>query len=175
ESAGAGDAPDTAPGAGRARASRRRPAARSLVDRVPGEPAHRPRPHDRPLQPERPEGRQAGHRRFGVPRPHRSARQRAHRDPAAAGGKRRRPGDPGESEFFGKGRQFFASPRASVSVELFQGQTAFKPRTWAFKATGVANLNYLSVEERNLVNVDVREGESRRRDDVSLEEAFAEA
>jgi hypothetical protein len=83
--------------------------------------------------------------------------------------------NPEEIEFFGNGRQLFTSPRASLSVELFQGQTAFKPRTWAVKATGVANLNYLRVEERNLVDVDVREGESRRRDDVALEEAFAEA
>ena len=83
--------------------------------------------------------------------------------------------NPQELEFFGNGRQLFTTPRASVSFEMFQGQTAFKPRAWAIKATGVANLNYLRVEERNLVNVDVREGESRRRDDMALEEAFAEA
>ncbi len=82
--------------------------------------------------------------------------------------------NPQELEFFGDGNQFFTSPRVSLSLELFSGQTAFKPKTWAIKATGVANLNYLSVDERNLVNVDVREGESRQRDDLALEEAFGE-
>src|SRR5262249_35848229 len=69
--------------------------------------------------------------------------------------------DPGSLEFFGRGNQFFATPRGLVSVELFQGQTAFRPKTWALKATGAANLNYLRVEENNLVNIDVREGKSR--------------
>lgn len=82
--------------------------------------------------------------------------------------------NPQELEFFGNGNQFFTSPRASLSLELFQGQTAFKPRTWAIKATGALNLNYLHVEERNLVNIDVREGRTRQREDVALEEAFAE-
>jgi len=82
--------------------------------------------------------------------------------------------NPNELEFFGNGNQFFTSPRASVSVELFQGQTAFKPKTWAIKATGVADLNYLKVQETNQVDVDVREGQSRRREDAALEEAFGE-
>jgi hypothetical protein len=82
--------------------------------------------------------------------------------------------DPGSLEFFGRGNQFFTTPRGLVSVELFQGQTAFRPKTWALKAAGAANLNYLRVEENNLVNIDVREGKSRRRTDASLEEAFGE-
>ena len=82
--------------------------------------------------------------------------------------------NPDSLEFFGDGRQLFTTPRATVSAELFHGQTAFKPKTWALKATGVFNLNYLRVEERNIVNIDPREGETRRRDHVSLEEAFGE-
>jgi hypothetical protein len=82
--------------------------------------------------------------------------------------------NPQSLEFFGDGKQFFTSPRFTVSAELFQGQTAFKPKDWALKATGVFNLNYLKVEERNLVHIDVREGKSRRRQDAALEEAFGE-
>ena len=82
--------------------------------------------------------------------------------------------DPGSLEFFGSGRQLFTTPRAFVSAELFQGQTAFRPRSWALKATGAFNLNYLRVEEQNLVNPDPREGRTRRREDVALEEAFGE-
>jgi hypothetical protein len=82
--------------------------------------------------------------------------------------------NPQSLEFFGDGKQFFTSPRLTVSAELFQGQTAFKPKDWALKATGVFNLNYLRVEEVNLVHIDVREGKTRRREDAALEEAFGE-
>jgi hypothetical protein len=82
--------------------------------------------------------------------------------------------DPGTFEFFGRGEQLFTTPRALLSAEIFQGQTAFRPKTWAIKVTSAFNLNYLKVRERNLVNVDVREDKSRRRQDFSLEEAFGE-
>jgi len=83
--------------------------------------------------------------------------------------------NPAELEFFGDGNQYFTSPRASLSVELFHGQTAFRPKSWALKATGALNLSYLRLRELNGVDVDVREGKTRRRQDASLEEAFAEA
>jgi len=82
--------------------------------------------------------------------------------------------NPESLEFFGDGRQLFTTPRAFVSAELFSGQTAFRPKTWALKATGAFNLSYLRVEEQNLVHIDPREGTTRRRDDASLEEAFGE-
>jgi hypothetical protein len=82
--------------------------------------------------------------------------------------------DPGEFEFFGRGKQYFTTPRAFLSAELFGGQTAFKPKDWALKVTSALNLNYVRVQERNLVTVDVRDDKSRRRQDFSLEEAFGE-
>ena len=82
--------------------------------------------------------------------------------------------DPGTFEFFGRGEQVFTTPRAVISAEIFKGQTAFRPKTWAVKVTSALNLNYVRLRERNLVNVDVREDKSRRRQDFSLEEAFAE-
>ena len=83
--------------------------------------------------------------------------------------------DPGSLEFFGRGGQTFTSPRALVSAEVFKGQTAFRPKTFAIKATGALDLNYLRVQENNNVDVDVREGTTRQRQDFSLEEGFAEA
>lgn len=82
--------------------------------------------------------------------------------------------NPGELEFFGRGRQLFTTPRALVSAELFKGQTAFRPKTWSVKATGVFNVNYLDTQENNQVDIDVREGKTRRRQDAALEEAYAE-
>lgn len=93
------------------------------------------------------------------------------RTPVAGGVSAR---DAGGAEFFGRGGSFFTSPRAAFSVELFHGQTAFKPKDWALKATGVFNLNYVRFQENNNVNVDVREGRTRQRHDFALEEAFGE-
>ncbi len=81
----------------------------------------------------------------------------------------------GSQEFFGQYGQLFTSPRASVSAELFKGQTAFRPKTFALKVTGAFNLSYLRADERNAVHIDPREGRTRRRTDAALEEAFAEA
>jgi hypothetical protein len=81
---------------------------------------------------------------------------------------------PGSFEFFGRGESFFVTPRVLVQAEIFKGQTAFKPKKWALRITPAFNLNYLEVRERNLVDVDVREGVTRRRQHFSLEEAFAE-
>jgi hypothetical protein len=82
--------------------------------------------------------------------------------------------NPNELEFFGNGRQFFTTPRFFLSAEVFNGQTGFRPKSWALKATGAFNLNYLRLEELNNVDVDVREGKTRYRQHGSLEEAFAE-
>jgi hypothetical protein len=82
--------------------------------------------------------------------------------------------DPGSFEFFGRGNQLFTTPRAFASAELFQGQTAFRPKTWAIKGTAAFNVNYLRVQERNAVTVDVRDDITRRREDFSFEEAFGE-
>jgi hypothetical protein len=82
--------------------------------------------------------------------------------------------DPGSLEFFGRGQQVATSPRAFVSAELFNGQTAFRPKSWALKATGAFDVNYVRLRENNGVNADVREGRGRRRQDWALEEAFGE-
>jgi hypothetical protein len=82
--------------------------------------------------------------------------------------------NPAELEFFGNGKNGFASPRGTLSLELFGGDTSFKPKDWALKATGVFNINYVINGETNQVDVDVREGKTRRRQDLALEEGFGE-
>jgi hypothetical protein len=82
--------------------------------------------------------------------------------------------NPGSLEFFGNGNQLFTTPRGLFSLELFKGQTVFRPKTWAVKVTAAVNENYLRTNERNAVNIDPREGTTRSRQDFSLEEAFAE-
>ena len=81
---------------------------------------------------------------------------------------------PDRLEFFGNGNQLFTTPRGLFSLELFKGQTAFRPKSWAVKVTAALNANYLGVQERGAVNIDPREGITRSRQDFALEEAFAE-
>ncbi len=63
---------------------------------------------------------------------------------------------PNSSEFFGRGDQFFISSDNSLSVDLFQGETGFKPVDWAVRLTAVQNVNMIWVRENNLLNPDPR-------------------
>lgn len=80
----------------------------------------------------------------------------------------------GSAEFFGQGRQLFFNQNFVASFELFQGSTGFKPRDWAVRITPVFNVNYLNLQERNGVNLDVREGTNRTDNQIAFQEAFVE-
>lgn len=64
--------------------------------------------------------------------------------------------EPNSSEFFGRGDQFLISNDISLTIELFKGETAFKPVEWAIRLTPVFNINRLVVEENGLVDPDPR-------------------
>src|SRR6266480_981980 len=81
---------------------------------------------------------------------------------------------PNSSEFFGRGDQLFYANDFSIGVDLFKGETAFKPVDWALRVLGVYNHNYIDVEERNIVNPNPQEGTTREKEFYSLQEAFAE-
>jgi hypothetical protein len=81
---------------------------------------------------------------------------------------------PNSSEFFGRGQQLFYSNDFSIGVDLFKGETAFKPVDWALRVLGVYNHNYLDVEERNVVNPNPQQGTTREKEFFALQEAFGE-
>jgi hypothetical protein len=81
---------------------------------------------------------------------------------------------PNSSEFFGRSEQYFWSNDFSIGVDLFKGETAFKPVEWALRLLGVYNHNYIDVQERNVVNPNPQEGTTREKEFFSLQEAFAE-
>ncbi len=81
---------------------------------------------------------------------------------------------PNSSEFFGLSDQKFYSNDFSIGLDLFQGETAFKPIDWALRVLGVYNHNYIDVEERNVVNPNPQKGTTREKDFTSLQEAFGE-
>jgi hypothetical protein len=76
--------------------------------------------------------------------------------------------------FFGEGEQYAVLPTGVLSAEIFKGDTAFRPRDWAVRATGVFNLNYVSTQEYNILTPNPEDGRTRRRQDFALQEAFAE-
>ena len=80
----------------------------------------------------------------------------------------------GSAEFFGRGEQFFINQNFILSLELFRGDTAFKPRDWEIRLTPVFNVNYLDTRETGIVNIDVRRGTDRTDGHVALQEASLE-
>ena len=63
---------------------------------------------------------------------------------------------PNSSEFFGRSQQRFFSNDVSIGIDLFKGETAFKPVEWAIRLLGVYNVNYIRVEETNVLDPDPR-------------------
>jgi hypothetical protein len=63
---------------------------------------------------------------------------------------------PSSSEFFGRDEQFFISNDTSLSIDIFKGETAFRPVDWDLKLLGVYNVNYVYVNENNQVSPDPR-------------------
>ncbi|MGC1969028.1 MAG: carboxypeptidase-like regulatory domain-containing protein [Candidatus Acidiferrales bacterium] len=82
-----------------------------------------------------------------------------------------RPGSPG---FFGRGDQIFFEQTFAFSFDLFHGDTSFRPIDWRIRITPVVSLNYLDVQERGVVNVDVSKGTTRLDSHLGLQEAFGE-
>jgi hypothetical protein len=76
--------------------------------------------------------------------------------------------------FFGEFDQLFGNENLVLSVELFKGDTAFRPKDWAIRATPVLSVNYTDLREVGVVNVDVREGRDRVDGHVGFQELFVE-
>jgi hypothetical protein len=81
---------------------------------------------------------------------------------------------PDSANFFGEFGQFFLSENLTFSVDLFHGDTSFRPVDWRVRFTPEVNINYLATGENGIVNIDVRKGTSRLDSHVGLQEAFAE-
>jgi hypothetical protein len=81
---------------------------------------------------------------------------------------------PGSSDFFGNGGQLFLDQTFAFSFDLFHGDTSFRPVDWRIRITPVVSLNYLSVQELGVVNVDVAKGTTRLDSHLGLQEAFVE-
>jgi hypothetical protein len=69
--------------------------------------------------------------------------------------------DVGQSSFFGRWERLILNSRANLTVEIYNGDAAFRPRDWEVKVTGSFNYNYVRLQEHNGVNFNVRKGHDR--------------
>lgn len=81
---------------------------------------------------------------------------------------------PDSIEFFGQGDQLFANQNFILTLELFKGDTVYRPRDWEFRFTPVFSGNYLYARELQLTDVDVRRGRHRTDDRIAIQELFFE-
>jgi hypothetical protein len=63
---------------------------------------------------------------------------------------------PGAYEFYGQSEQIAIQNNIGLSVELFKGETAFKPVEWAIKLEPIFNVNYIKARETGVVSPDPR-------------------
>jgi hypothetical protein len=84
------------------------------------------------------------------------------------------PKNGGSGEFFGSGNQTLLEEALFLTVDLFQGETAFKPVDWRLFVRGAANWNYTRVRERQAVYADPAKGRTRYDNHFVLQQYFFE-
>ncbi len=63
---------------------------------------------------------------------------------------------PYSSEFYGRGDQEVVVTNTSLTLDLFRGETSFKPVEWLFRIQPVFNTNYISGYETTVISPDPR-------------------
>lgn len=82
--------------------------------------------------------------------------------------------NPQNPQFFGNGDSFFFSENLTLSLELYEGNTAYRPRDFEFKVTAALNLNYVTAREISVINLDERQGTRRYDNHFGFQELFLE-
>ncbi len=81
---------------------------------------------------------------------------------------------PGSNSVFGQyGRSLF-SETALLNLDLFKGDTAYKPPDFELRVTPAFNFNHTSVEERGVININPQDGTVRDDTFAALQEAFVD-
>jgi hypothetical protein len=81
---------------------------------------------------------------------------------------------PDSAEFFGRSEQLFVQNNFSLTVDLFEGETVFKPVHWALRLQPVLNVNYTDTRETTVISPNPARGTDRTDDFIALQEGFAE-
>jgi hypothetical protein len=80
----------------------------------------------------------------------------------------------GAAEFFGQSEQISSQNYFGFSMNLFQGETVFRPVDWAIKIEPVMNVNQLDTQEHNVVSPNPQQGTERTKTYLALQQAFVE-
>lgn len=80
----------------------------------------------------------------------------------------------GAFNFFGDGKQHFVSQTELLSIDVFRGNTAFRPVDWLFRIAPAFNFNSLDLREKNIVNIDVTRDDERTDEFTTIQEGFFE-
>jgi hypothetical protein len=75
---------------------------------------------------------------------------------------------PDSSEFFGRGEQFGVQQYLGFTIDLFKGETAFKPVKWALHLQPVLNVNFVNARETGVVSPDPRGSDRRTQSDTPI-------
>jgi hypothetical protein len=81
---------------------------------------------------------------------------------------------PGENSTFGRYGRTLVTNTTILGLDLFKGDTAYKPPYYEFKLTPVFNFNHTDVGELNVINIDPRKGQTRDDEFLGLQEAFVD-
>jgi hypothetical protein len=84
------------------------------------------------------------------------------------------PAGGGGKDFFRNGRIQVFDERLNLSLDLFHGETSFKPVDWRFFVRGILDANQARSSENNALFADPGEGTDRDDSHAALQEAFVE-
>jgi hypothetical protein len=82
--------------------------------------------------------------------------------------------DPLSDEFFGREEQYFLNQNWVASMELFKGDSVYRPRDWEFRITPVFNINYVDIGELKNTDINPDQGPTRTDGHIGLQELFVE-
>ncbi len=84
------------------------------------------------------------------------------------------PANGGSGSFFGSGNQTLLEETVLLTIDVFQGETAFKPVDWRFFVRGAVNWNDTTARERQALYADPAEGRNRSDRHATLQQYFFE-
>ena len=80
----------------------------------------------------------------------------------------------GSDAFFGRSDRFLVNEKVRLTLELYHGDVAYRPRDWEVRITPVFDYNYTRLRENNGVNVNVRKGSDRSDNHLGFQELSVE-
>jgi len=82
--------------------------------------------------------------------------------------------EPRSLDVFQEGERLAVLETGKLTLELYRGDVAFRPRDWEFKLTAAFNLNFVDLRENNAVNINPLKGTNRTDNHLGFQELSLE-